>query len=443
MNRYIKWELICKHPQIFLIDSFQIFSNDELFDPFVEKNLSQLLANSVPDLRKDQLFESLLDYLKTIAQHHCKDDYSDLIRIIHSNIKIFSITNLGIRAGVKQFKPDFVLETICPLFEDYFEKPLGTKDNWCKYENNEFNFHSLIYYCLILANKYGNLLSEIAQLITIFSNYLDFNNLFIIYKMAQRLPNISKIMKSENLNGCELKIKYLLSCIAYFDVTDNKSCEFVEKYLKSPLMMSTDIGEYGIFYDVINLTCLIDSCLMDESKYFYVNGMYINKIIDESSFMDYSIISMQFYKAIEVELKRRFIHPALIGINFDSLKRCISLNVKNVENITLGNINYMFKWLFTNWDNNITTNVDEINFKNKLKKMFNFDKRYVNELKTIIDSKNLDKYRNPPAHTRTMEYSYAEESHKTFIFFVYLINMISAKIDYYSLINNENTPFLM
>lgn len=445
MEKNIKWEKICNIPDIYLVNNFQLYSSEDLYDSYVDKMLGQLMSNSITDLKKYELYYKLEDYLKKIALKSNDSDYSDILKIIHVNIKIFSIANLGISAGLSQFKKDFIVETIIPLFKNYFKKPLllENDNDWCYMDKGLFDYKKLLHYCLLLSIKNDNTLEEISKLITILSAYLDTMNLINLYRIAIRIPCIQKIMTTEDTNNkTSLKIKFILFCIAAAEGNE-KAIDFVEYYFNRYKLLLDDIGQYATFYDIIYNFHLITRDLSNLAKCFYVMGLVFMDEFDKTPFLDYSVASMQFYKVIEVELKDKIIDPILEKIDFqifiDYLKQDrISIPV-NKESITLGSIYHIFRWVLKHWDDKELLD-KQVNLIKNFKSKFNNDKRYIKEIQTIISQDNLDKYRNPPAHTKTLEYRQAHEAHIICLLFMHIMRYRDS--GYVSIINKENAPFL-
>lgn len=434
MLRNIMWEKIGEKPQMFLVEIDQLYPNDELFDSFVDEILNQFLSNSITDNRKDELYDQLIEYLKKVAKRERENDFSDLIKIMHSNIKIFSTINLGMKAGLKGFKNEIIQDTIVPLFANFFDPIFDCKKDWCIYMNDHFYFDIMLK-CLLFANRNNEFLDELAKLIVILSMYLDLDNLKILYLSLTENDYWRKIVDDGGI-----KTKYVLSCLGAHACGDDKCCDFVDSCLNS-ITEILKVEEYDIIYDVLQFVTLLGSALENEAKYFFINGRILNGFLEKSPLMDYSVVSTQYYKVIEVELKKRFIHTALENLDYKIIKANTPINASNEGAITLGNIYHVFDWLTANWDNNFVQK-DVEHFKNRLKNLFNNEINFVKEMKVIINQENLYKYRNPPAHTKTLEYSLSREAYKVIIFFVLLIDMIQSNFQYKSIINTVNTPFL-
>jgi hypothetical protein len=220
----------------------------------------------------------------------------------------------------------------------------------------------------------------------------------------------------------------------------DKSMSFVDECMENERLY---IEQHIIFYDIIKNIFEMDISLSNLARYFYVMGMFFIEKIDETSFMDYSLSSMQFYKVIEIVLKDKIVVPLLKNFDLNLIIEKAKLPLKlNVESMTLGNIRYIFQWIIKNWDlNNITDNREK-EYLISAKNIFNNDKRWVEEIIIIISQNNLDKYRNPPAHTKTLEYEYANESNKICVLFLYMISLMTKKNPFISFINLQNTPYL-
>lgn len=440
MENKIFWKQLSQKPQIYIFDTFQIYANEDLYDTFIDETLGKLMSNTIPDIKKEELMSKLSFYLVDIAEKH---DYKDILKILHSNIKIFSIANIGLQAGVNHFKKDFIIETIIPLFESYFEKPLGSKDNWCIYKDGCFDFKNLIHYCIALSKE--NYLEELTKLITIFITYLDKTYLKYTYLYASKVLELKNILENEPRDYNETKIKYLLSCLGVYYETNNykkdKMLDFIEFYQKNLLIAMLDLGDIFSFNEIIKNSIFISGNMTPLSRCFYVSGIYLIEMMEKTAFMDYSISSMQFYKVIENELKDKVINPVFCNVDFQSLKEHPFKTIKNLESITLGNIRYIFEWLLHDWDNKVV-NSDLDKIKNVLKQKFNDDKRYVEEINILISQHNLNKYRNPPAHVKTLEFDKAAEAYYSCILFMYIITLVGSNYPYISLINKSNTPYL-
>ena len=157
----------------------------------------------------------------------------------------------------------------------------------------------------------------------------------------------------------------------------------------------------------------------------YLNAIYINKYfsaksksflvladdliynLSSSSFADYSVVSLQYYKVIETELKNKFIKEATKNIEWGKLyvgKKYYKMSDFDCSLMTLGEISKIFEDAYNYIENYSVLFEDSINdkvYKNLYKLCLN-NSGFIALFRDITSDIFRQTFRNPPAHTEPL-----------------------------------------
>ena len=171
----------------------------------------------------------------------------------------------------------------------------------------------------------------------------------------------------------------------------------------------------------------IDSCLTPKSKSFLVLADDLYSKLKKSTFADFSVVSLQYYKIIETELKEKIIKEAMKGIKFGRLYvgnyKYYKVSDFDCSSMSLGEISTIFD--------------DAIEFGINGESVFKQEKYSINEefyqniykiclnnvdflyyFRDITCTTLRQMFRNPPAHTEPLPDYYIPLVEKLFISFI-------------------------
>lgn len=196
--------------------------------------------------------------------------------------------------------------------------------------------------------------------------------------------------------------------------------ESFEKYIESHTTNSVE-EDKQLIEKIKN--CYFAETLTDKSKIFLLLSQELEDVLNKSPFADYSVVSLQYFKVIELELKNRYIKPALKSSNgsFRTINSTLfdkdKLNNEWAFNkaFALGTLHKIFVQTKEWYEQN---DLKEGYCYKTLFKLIHENPEYLSYFIDITSQKSLDKYRNPPAHIKPLSKEEADEAKVVFYSFI-------------------------
>ena len=202
-----------------------------------------------------------------------------------------------------------------------------------------------------------------------------------------------------------------------FDLFDYRSISLIFDLIHEnqdiPIERSTYQGNLAQDLSTIEF---LDQNATNESKTYLLIANELKKMFDSTTIYDYSLISLQYYKVIEIEIKDKIIKYAFENSGLDMLKFKRDKNDKKpFKYLKLSNISEKLNDVFTlevinhvlvqtsNYVNKRGVDCFENRpFYDQIFKILGSNEDSLNYLIKITNKEHRDKYRNPPAHTKPL-----------------------------------------
>ena len=229
----------------------------------------------------------------------------------------------------------------------------------------------------------------------------------------RKVPEIVKIALDMNV--------YREQFANYFDYMDSNlidQCDDVERHRLSFLFCNINFIRFKF---------------SNKAKSFLLLADEMYNALSASTFADFSIVSLQYYKTIEVELKNFFIIPALANIKSGILEvGTVNFQMRyfSPNKLTLGNISVLFDKAIDYLENGNTTSCSEANvlFYKNLVSVCNLNVEYLRFFRDITSQKFINRFRNPPAHTEPLAQEEISNVERIFMNFVDNLRCVSLNI---------------
>ncbi len=278
---------------------------------------------------------------------------------------------------------------------------------------------------------------------------------YILQSLIDQMPRIDP--ENDWMNcSCAFMFLYRLSCMEPFVESVIDNIEFFEKQRERPdaaiILQMAYLEALNINRQNDDLTRLVESyCPVSETtvksskiksklsphglKAYEFALWQFEKSCEEEDYgwKDAGLISLGFFRILEVEINERIIKPLVEAIDVTTLlnefnnyyrqlsgqqvkntyrnnwKTNLSLlqaakaNDPNYHGFELGKLNYLFKMVTTHYD---SADPVATHLKTELNNICDF---VAADIATIICQSNREKFRNPPAHTKYLPYKVAVE----------------------------------
>lgn len=181
------------------------------------------------------------------------------------------------------------------------------------------------------------------------------------------------------------------------------------------------------FTNLSNFVNYIDHCLTHKSKCFYLVANECSNNFKNSAFFDFSIVSLQYYKIIETEIKNKLLLPCARKINGPEHsfggKFYIRKNEEKFNFLSLEKIHNISSYAC----DYVSSNKKYDEFFNSLFKECKSNILYLQFFRDITSENFRNKYRNPPAHTEPLNGEALDEM--ITIFESFIVNLSKLKTD--------------
>lgn len=263
-----------------------------------------------------------------------------------------------------------------------------------------------------------------------FNNYIiyEMKRLFDIASLSEYAFYFLSVAKEENVI-VPLTIKTILDFTFNAKQKQNYIDEFL--YLENNCENINDKNVESDYFDM-SIIDYSEYMLTDRSKCFLLLADTCVENLVSTSFFDFSIITLQYYKVIEVELKEKIIKEAIKEttqekVFFSNNNKYIKKGEKEFKFLTLEGINTIFEEAITSLQK--TTNDNSNSFYSCLLSVCNNDIRYLTYFRDITSANFRNRYRNPPAHTDPSPAEYTKEIKYIFASFIDNLRKILRKDD--------------
>lgn len=193
-----------------------------------------------------------------------------------------------------------------------------------------------------------------------------------------------------------------------------------------------DIKQHNVLCKKYLNALYISGNLTPKSKSFLVLAEDLHYNISNSTFADFSVVSLQYYKVIETEIKEKIIKESTKDIKWGKFyvgKKYYKMSDFDYSVLTLGEIYNIFKDAADYINGDYSAPSDSINTKifdniyNKCRK----DIEYLLFFRDITSSIFRDWFRNPPAHTEPLAEEYIPMVENIYFYFISNIATLTTK----------------
>lgn len=313
----------------------------------------------------------------------------------------------------KLFNGDY-LNTLKLLIEVFKEK-LVTYDNKQDYIyfEDEFDYFDLIILYLKEIKNYDELYTVIYN---VFSETV-FNDIKVFYKLVYTL------LTNSYFNSMKCRIIYevfhlkdiLFDYLKRNNNIENVILEVNKLFVHVPTITSSNLDK------LIELISIREVCC-DKSLTFFSDGVKMLKFYNSNNFFDYSAVSLQFFKVIEIELKEKVIKYCSHDLHLESLYQGIiesddlsKFRIDFISKLELGKMRYILRNVKSlMYDIRKEINVSYYNkeveiFYTRLISLF-MNVKNINFYLDILHNNCVDLYRNSAVHTGIVSYERAQEA---------------------------------
>lgn len=304
------------------------------------------------------------------------------------------------------------IKIIIDLFKEKLEQ-LDNNNEYIAESNNEYDYFDLITYYLKLF-KEDNIYEKSYEIF----NIIVFNDLKIFYKILFLLltdKHFTTMKCSFIYEMFHLKDILLNYLSISNDITILKK-EIEDKFIHIPTVTGS-----SNYHELIQLLEIRNVCC-DKSVTFLYDGYQLMNFYNENNFFDYSAVSLQFFKVIEIELKEKVLNHCIYELDkknlFYGLSEIMKLNnfyEDFISKLELGKVRYLLKHVKTlmydiREENEITYfNSDTEIFLKRMISLF-VNVKTINFYLDILNSKVVELYRNSAVHTGILSYERANQS---------------------------------
>ena len=287
-------------------------------------------------------------------------------------------------------------------------------------DKDEFVFRSFLIFLVVLALEDEQLIEDFLDqtfylLDPESASEFCLHYVHIAKEDNKKIPEIIKIVLKTNVNETQYN--------HYFEYMNNNLYSFkTDEAIKF---------RYYLAFEILNC---INFCFTNKSKGFLLLAYELNESLSFSTFSDFSIVSLQYYKVIEVELKDKFIRPIFEKINWGKFyygKRYCLMSDFNYNLFTIGDICIIFDEAICYFTNRNIKSIEKTNqkFYKELFRLLNNKIDYLIFMRDIISEPFRNLYRNPPAHTEPLQKDHIDDLKNLFYAFVGNYRKIYLKID--------------
>ena len=250
----------------------------------------------------------------------------------------------------------------------------------------------------------------------IFYTYKHKNLLELFFKEAIKLFDTESMIKFCVTYVTMAKERKLAVPYCITSLLEKLPCELIDKDVVSYAIgnkAEENVDETKLLFRYLN-AFYINSYFTTKSKSFLVLADELYSNLKKSTFADYSVVSLQYYKVIETELKEKLIKKATNEIKSGRLyvgKKYFKMKDFDYSTMALGEISSVLEDAINYLDNghscfneceySINTDVYENLFKICQKKI-----GFLEFYKDITSTPFRQMFRNPPAHTEPLPERY-------------------------------------
>lgn len=371
------------------------------------KLLSSLyLQSNLVDERRDLYQELLL--IKEISEN-------DLLEIInYCSIYNRSYKQIKHSNDHSLFNSDYLnsLKIIINVFIEIIHK----KDNKQEYItelNDEYDYFEIVIFYLKQSSTHDVLFKRTYEVFDI----CVWNDLKLFYKVVYYFLTNESFYK--------LKVQIVYEMFMFKDMLfnylkhTNSNIEQIMKQINSN-DYSLDVEASDEFVKIKELINIRSMC-SDKSLTFFADGYKMLYLFRENNLFDYSSVSLQFFKVIEIELKEKIINHCCKDLNKELLYEGLEyLNLTSFNNdflnrIELGKIRFILRKVKSmmydlRQDIEIEYVNDEIKiFYTRLVSLF-MNVKTINFYLDIINQRVVELYRNSAVHTGIVSFNRAQEA---------------------------------
>ncbi len=364
-----------------------------------------LKSNSL-DERKE-IYQFLLKVNKVVEE--------DLLEII-KYCSLYNRSFLQIKNSSDRtlFDSDYLnsIKILIDLFIDRLHQ-IDSKQEYIIENNHEYDYIELIIYYLKQSSSNEVLFKRTYEIFDL----CVWNDLKVFYKVLYIFYTDQSFYKLKTDIVYEMFLfKDML--FNYLEKSNSNMEEIIKQINKNDY--SLDIIPSKNFADLKELI-IIRSVCSDKSLTFFSDGLKMMSIYRTNNLFDYSAVSLQFFKVIEIELKDKVIYHCSKDLNTENLFNGLSYlnltcyNSEFLTKIELGKIRYILRKVKSimydlRQDNEIVyANSDIEVFYKRLVSLF-INVKTINFFLDVLSYKVIDLYRNSAVHTGIVSYDRAQES---------------------------------
>lgn len=186
-----------------------------------------------------------------------------------------------------------------------------------------------------------------------------------------------------------------------------------EQKLKYDLYLKKYKKESNILFDESMQNLIATHDFDRKSLSFIMTAKTMKKCFKENNIYDFSLLSLQYFKVLENELKEKYIFKAKDGLDEKKVIKMLEDNgikINNFNTLTLGNIRKIFKVILKERDMCIKKRKSELKLDRYLFNLVDLFRNVENieVIYKLIDDEVINTFRNPPAHTGICSEEYAE-----------------------------------
>lgn len=273
-------------------------------------------------------------------------------------------------------------------------------------ENEDICYDNLLFSAIITYHSINNFFILLRKSIYLFDN----ESIINMFKSIIKKIGLSKIKKSSN-DSFKRIIFVLCDICRFFEFEPNIESQIEDYFQSYSQEYQYNDETESIMKNIRHMFLMLNNLDARSANFLYL-AKFIKDVIDNLPTADYSICTLQYYKVIEIEIKKRILYETIKNLNdeliFEDIKqrKIIPLNYYSIdwiESISLGNIHFLLK--------DYCKYIENKHYKRNNKCSLETSKFYDNIYSLIPDYKvitmllntthnsMIQKFRNPPAHT--------------------------------------------
>ncbi len=391
----------------------------------IEKTLEELIANNsnISRYGYKRLFKMYLENKNIEERRYIFSNITKVDNIqkedLFEIIKFCALYNrsynqIKFSNDHKLFNSDYLntLKLLVDVFKDHLNK-FDKKQDYV-YFDDEYDYFDLIILYLKEFKDFDLLYTALYEVY----EEIVFNDIAVFYKLIYTLltDNYFNQLKCRAI----YEVYHLKDILFEFLKQNNNIDSLIEEVNKKFIHIPTITTSNNL--NSLKELISIRSVCCDKSITFFTDGTKMMKFYNENNFFDYSAVSLQFFKVIEIELKEKIMKFCAKDLNPEGLYKGITesedllkYKVDFLSRLELGKMRYILRNVKSlMYDIRKDIEVEYYNkevevFYNRLISLF-MNVKTINFYLDILHNNCVDLYRNSAVHTGIVSYERAYES---------------------------------